>query len=67
VSHPKLFRRLAGLPLSLALIVAASPVWAWGDLGHKIICEIAFQELNDRARTEVSVQTDQPCVCPIVR
>ena len=24
------------------MIVAASPVWAWGDLGHKIVCEIAF-------------------------
>src|SRR5262245_38281379 len=29
------------------------PRWAWGDLGHKIICEIAFQELNDKTRNEV--------------
>jgi hypothetical protein len=36
----------------LALIVAASPAWAWGDLGHRVICQIAFQELNDRARNE---------------
>ena len=26
---------------------------AWGDIGHKIVCEIAFQELNDKARREV--------------
>jgi hypothetical protein len=31
----------------------ASPSWAWGDLGHKVICQIAFQELNDTARNEV--------------
>jgi hypothetical protein len=24
-----------------------------GDLGHKIICQIAFQKLNDKARNEV--------------
>ena len=27
----------------------ATPVWARGDLGHKIVCQIAFQELNDKA------------------
>jgi len=37
----------------VALIGSASPLWAWGDLGHKIICQIAFQELTDKARTEV--------------
>jgi len=51
VSHPKLFRGLAGLALSLAPIMAASAVWAWGDLCHRVICQIAFQELNDPART----------------
>jgi len=30
-----------------------SPSWAWGDLGHKIICQIAFEELNNKARNEV--------------
>ena len=53
MSHPKLFRHLVGLAMSLALTVATSPVWAWGDLGHKIICQTAFQELNDKARNEV--------------
>lgn len=28
-------------------------VYAWGDNGHKIICEIAFQELTPAARREV--------------
>ena len=53
MSHPKLLRPLIGLALSMTLIVAASPAWAWGDLGHKVICQIAFQELNDKARNEV--------------
>ena len=43
MSHPKCFRYLARLALSLALIVAASPAWAWGDLGHRVICQMAFQ------------------------
>ena len=31
----------------------APEVHAWGDTGHRIICEIAFQELNPTARAEV--------------
>ena len=43
------------LGVALAMGSAANPFlcYAWGDLGHKIICQIAFQELNDRARAEV--------------
>ena len=37
----------------LGLIGGATPAWAWGDLGHKIICQIAFQELNAKAQVEV--------------
>ena len=35
------------------VIGSASPVGAWRDLGHRIVCQIAYQELNDRARKEV--------------
>jgi hypothetical protein len=31
----------------------ARDVYAWGDMGHHIICEIAFQELNPQAREAV--------------
>ena len=31
-----------------------SSLWAWGDVGHKIVCEIAFHELNDTARAKVT-------------
>jgi len=48
-----LFRQFVGLTLVLGLLGATSPAWAWGDLGHKIICQIAFEELNDKARNEV--------------
>jgi hypothetical protein len=56
MSHGRdsLFRQFVGLNLALGVLVATSPAWAWGDLGHKIICQIAFQELNDTARNEVS-------------
>jgi hypothetical protein len=37
----------------VALVSSASPAWAWGDLGQRVICQIAFQELNDTARDEV--------------
>jgi hypothetical protein len=47
------FRHLACLALSMAFIGSASPVGAWGDLGHQIVCQIALQELNDKARAEV--------------
>lgn len=32
---------------------SAAPAWSWGDLGHKTICEMAFQELNEAARKAV--------------
>jgi len=46
-------RLTASLLLVLGSIGVAAPAWAWGDLGHKIVCQIAFQELNDKARAEV--------------
>jgi hypothetical protein len=32
-------------------LFAAQEAYPWGDIGHEIICEIAFQELTPRART----------------
>ena len=53
----RLRQALFSLPLGLLFLLGSmmypSPSWAWGDLGHKIICQIAFQELNDQARNEV--------------
>lgn len=34
-------------------VFAAGDVYAWGDTGHEIICEIAFQELTPQARSQV--------------
>jgi hypothetical protein len=42
----------AGVVMLLSLL-AAQDVAAWGDTGHHIICEIAFQELNPQARARV--------------
>ena len=52
MEYSRAFRHLAGLAVSLAFIGSASPVEAWGDLGHRVICQIGFEELNDRARNE---------------
>jgi hypothetical protein len=38
---------------AVAVLAAAGSVWAWGDVGHKVVCEIAFHELTDHARAEV--------------
>ena len=38
---------------AVAVLAAAGSVWAWGDVGHKVVCEIAFHELTDQARAEV--------------
>src|SRR6266566_6317469 len=38
---------------SIVMAMWGSAAWAWGDLGHKIVCEIAYSELNDQARLEV--------------
>ena len=53
----RLRQALVSLPFGLLVLLGnvmyPSPSWAWGDLGHKIICQIAFEELNDKARNEV--------------
>src|SRR4030095_2851324 len=56
-NSPGFSRILPRLIVSLMLVVGAigepAPAWAWGDLGHKIVCQIAFQELSAKARAEV--------------
>jgi len=43
---------IAGIAIIL-LALSANSVLAWGDTAHRIICEIAFNELNSQARAEV--------------
>ena len=45
-------RAQASLVVLLGLL-GARDVYAWGDTGHEIICEIAFQELTPQARAQV--------------
>jgi hypothetical protein len=44
---------LLGLLACLLVVSWSAPALAWSDIGHRIICEIAFQELNERARERV--------------
>ena len=36
--------------------------WAWGDEGHKVICEIAFRLVQPNTRAEIQrlIKTDTP-------
>ena len=44
---------LVGMVVVLGVLLARD-VSAWGDTGHQIICEIAFQELHPQARAAVT-------------
>src|SRR5262245_53068729 len=39
---------------STLVLMLTSPAWPWDDLGHMVVCEIAFQELNEKSRQEVT-------------
>ena len=55
--RPRFRQILPCLTVSLGVLLGSigevGSAWAWRDLGHKIVCQIAFQELNDTARAEV--------------
>ena len=63
----RLVRRFVGLVLALGVIGSASPVWAWGDLGHKIVCEIALQELNESVGNISTLRRREPPPWPSSR
>ena len=49
------------IPLALVLLFSlSSHAWAWGDEGHKVICEIAFRlaQPNTRAEIQRLIRTD---------
>lgn len=45
--------RLIFAGLSAGIAATGTPSLAWGDLGHEVVCEIAFQELKPSAQIEV--------------
>jgi hypothetical protein len=50
------FGEVAVRQILLALVVLfpiSSDAWAWGDQGHKIICEIAFRLAQPSTRAEI--------------
>ena len=44
----------------VVLFAISSDAWAWGDQGHKVICEIAFRlvQLNTRAEIQKLISND---------
>jgi S1/P1 Nuclease len=47
-------RYIVGLVVFLLGLAAGSPALAWGDSGHRTVCEIALRNLTPAARSEVS-------------
>jgi hypothetical protein len=37
----------------VVLFAISSDAWAWGDQGHKVICEIAFRLVQPNTRAEI--------------
>jgi len=53
-AHTPMARRFAVPVCILALCAAApSPVFAWGDLGHRMVCNKAWDDLTEEARAKV--------------
>src|SRR5262245_26454191 len=47
-------RRALTVPLaSLLLFASATPAWAWGRVGHRVISKLAERHLTDRAKAEI--------------
>lgn len=46
-------KRTLGLIAACAMLMAAEPAVAWGDLGHRVTALIAYQHLTPRARAKV--------------
>ena len=54
MTYSKPFRHVAGLALSVTFLGSSTSAFAWGDLGHRVIRQTAFQELNAKARNEIT-------------
>ena len=48
-----MLRHLAALLAACTAIVGARESWAWGDEGHKVICEIAMRLVQPNTRAEI--------------
>ena len=46
-------RRAVAVLLALAIPAFAATVQAWGDIGHRIVAELAWRQLDPSARAEV--------------
>ena len=53
--------------LAAALLLYSTSAWAWGDLGHEAIREMAFRKLDDSARQRVIALTQQDQEFPTFR
>src|SRR5690242_17169238 len=50
---PRPKRRTIATLLALAITAAAGSVQAWGDIGHRIVADLAWRQLDPAAKAEV--------------
>jgi hypothetical protein len=50
--------------LTIVASVAGAPrdAWAWGDEGHKVVCEIAMRLVQPTTRTEIQKLISRPLI-----
>ncbi len=48
-------RRAAVALAGLALVAAATPAMAWGDLGHRVVADLAYERLTPAAKRQVDL------------
>jgi len=52
-SHARIYSRLLTAVILLLLLLPHPEAWAWGNEGHRIIADIAWDHLNDTARANL--------------
>jgi hypothetical protein len=63
-------RRSVVAPAALAAVLAGSPALAWGELGHRVVADLAYQRLTPETRARVDALIAEAAVsgepsCPV--
>jgi len=61
MKNARQMRRSTSLPIASLLLLINAPSWAWGDLGHQLVGELAQRQLNLEASARVQeLLRDEP-------
>jgi hypothetical protein len=64
------FHRLAATAAAFAVLAVGQPALAWGDLGHRVVADLAYERLTPTARSQVDALLKESAVsgepsCPV--